>query len=116
MKQSFAEWVVRRFSFAKGVDVTDDRLRGFVNAEGVALDTTAMQSDKAGKDAAVEVVEQQLNGFFVVPEQACVPTAGFVFEQRTKLRGGKVAQVVDFELWGGRRDFKSRSQSGTGDA
>ena len=48
----------RLFAFAEGVDVSEDGLGCLKDGEGVAGNFAATQRDEAGKDAAVEVLEQ----------------------------------------------------------
>jgi hypothetical protein len=57
-----------------------------------------LESDEAGEDAAVEVVEEQGGVAGVVPVEAALPAFGFVAQQGAKLRSGEVAQIKDFEL------------------
>ena len=82
------------------VGVTDYGLVAFVDAEGVAGDFAAIESDEAGKDAGVEVLQKEFGGAAVVPAKALFPYAGLGFEQRAKLARGEVAQVQQLELGG----------------
>jgi hypothetical protein len=75
-----------------------------VNAEGEAANAAAVQDDEAGKDAGVEVLEEKLGGGTVVPVKTLVPDFGLLFEERTKLLRGKVAEVEDLELLRGRHE------------
>ena len=88
------------FAFAEGVDVAEDSLGGFKDREGVAGDLAAAQGDEAGKDAAVEVLQQDGGRAGVVPEEATLPAIGLFHQQRLQLRRGEVAQVEHFELGG----------------
>ena len=89
---------------ARGVDVADDGFVAFVDAEGEADDAAAVERDEAGKDARIQILEQELGGGFVVPVEALVPEFGLLFEERTKLLRGEVAQVEDLELLRGRHE------------
>ena len=62
VQQSFADGVARAAALAQRVDIADDGLLALVDTEGVADDTAFVQRDEAGKDAAVEIFEQQLCG------------------------------------------------------
>src|SRR6266853_4906446 len=70
----------------------------FVDAEGKAADASAIERDKSGQDAGVEVLQQKLGGALVVPAQALVPETRLGFEQGTQLTRRKMAEVQDFEL------------------
>jgi len=56
--------------FGCRVQVSDDRFMAFVDAEGIAADAAAIERDEAGKDAGVEVVEQQVGGAAIVPSSS----------------------------------------------
>jgi hypothetical protein len=88
----------------EGVDVADDGLMAFVDAEGVAAYASTVEGDEAGQDARVEVLEQELGGGLVVPTETSLPEASLVFEQRAQLTRGVVPKVEDLEL--GRSDHK----------
>jgi hypothetical protein len=88
----------------EGVDVADDGLMAFVDAEGVAAYASTVEGDEAGQDARVEVLEQELGGGLVVPTETSLPEASLVFEQRAQLTRGVVPKVEDLEL--GRGDHK----------
>ncbi len=87
-----------------GVDVADDSLMAFVDAEGVAADAAAVESDEAGEDARVEILQEELGGGLVVPAKASLPEARLGLEQGPQLAGGEVPEVEDLEL--GRDDHK----------
>jgi hypothetical protein len=55
--------------------VADDGLLAFVDAEGEAADAPTVEGDEAGKDAGVEVLEEELGGALVVPTQPLLPDA-----------------------------------------
>ena len=74
----------------------------FVDAEAEANNASSVERDEAGKDARIEILKQELGGGSVVPVEALVPELGLLFEQRTKLLRGEVAQVEDLELLRGR--------------
>ena len=63
-----------------------------------------MERDEAREDTAVEVFEQQLSGFCIIPVQALIPAASFVFEQKPELHGVEVTKVEDLDL-GDRRQW-----------
>ena len=60
--------------------------------------------DEARQDTAVEVFEQQLSGFCIIPVQTAIPAASFIFEQKPELHGVEVTQVEDLDL-GDRRQW-----------
>ncbi len=81
-----------------GEGVSDDGFLAFVDAEGEAADAAAFEGDKAGEDAGVEILEEELGGALIVPAKALLPEARLGFEQRAQLTRGKMTQVEDFEL------------------
>src|SRR5260370_35183726 len=81
-----------------GVDVADDSLMAFVDAEGVAADAAAVESDEAGEDARVEILQEKLGGGLIVPAEASLPEARLGLEQGPQLARGEVPEVEDFEL------------------
>ena len=81
-----------------GEGVADDGLLAFVDAEGEAADASAVERDKAGQDAGVEILQEQLGGALVVPAQALLPEARLGFEQRAQLTRGEMAEIQDLEL------------------
>ena len=81
-----------------GKSVADYGFLAFVDAEGEAADAAAVEGDKAGEDAGVEILEEEFGGALVVPAEALLPEARLCFEQRAQLTRGKMTQVEDFEL------------------
>ena len=75
----------------EGVDVADDGLVAFVDAEGVAADAAAVERDEAGEDAAVEVFEEKLGG------AACSPSGGGA--ARRRLRRSSSGRSCAAEKW-----------------
>ena len=97
-EERFADGVAGAFALAKGVDIAEDGFCGLKDSEGVAGNLATAQSDEAGKDAAVEILEQDGGRAGVVPEEAPLPAVGLFQEQGLELRRGEVAQVEHFEL------------------
>ena len=93
-------WRICAGSLGDGEGVADDGFLAFVDAEGEAADAAAVERDEAGKDAGVEILEEELGGALVVPAQALLPDARLGFEQGAQLARGEVAQVEDLELGG----------------
>ena len=81
-----------------GEGVADYGFLAFVDAEGEAADAAAVEGDESGKDARVEVLEEELGGALIVPAEALLPEARLGFEQRAQLTRGKMTQVENFEL------------------
>ena len=81
-----------------GVGIADDRLVAFVDAEGEAADATAVERDKAGQDAGVEVLQEEFGGAAVVPAEPPLPDVGLGLEQRPQLTRGEVPEVENLEL------------------
>jgi len=58
-----------------GEGVADDSLLTFIDAKGKAADASAIERDKAGQDAGVEILEEEFGGALVVPAEALFPEA-----------------------------------------
>ena len=65
-----------------GEGVADDSFLAFVDAESEAADATAIERNKAGQDAGVEILEEKFGGALIVPAEALLPEARLGFEQR----------------------------------
>ena len=63
-----------------GEGVADYGFLAFVDAEGEAADASAIEGDKAGQDAGVEILEEEFGGALIVPAKALLP------ERATRLR------------------------------
>src|SRR5271168_3801470 len=58
-----------------GKGVADYGFLAFVDAEGEAADASAVERNKTGQDAGVEILKEKLGGALVVPAQTLLPEA-----------------------------------------
>ncbi len=70
---------------AVGEGVADDGLGTLVDAEGEAADAAVIESDEAGEDLGLEVLEEELGGAAVVPAQMVTPELCLLLEERAEL-------------------------------
>jgi len=89
---------VSQTGLAKGVGVADDGLCAFEDAEGVAGHTAVVHGDVAGQDAAIKVLQQQLDGAGVVPVQPLPPAVAFFKQQGTQLRRVEVPEIEHLDV------------------
>src|SRR5271170_2235750 len=81
-----------------GEGVADNRLVFFVYTENIAGGAAVLDSDVAGENAGVEILQEQVGGGAVIPSQAIVPEADLLIEHRTQRVRREVAKVEDLEL------------------
>ena len=65
-----------------GEGIADYGFLAFVDAEGESADASAIEGYEAGKDARVEVLEEEFGGALIVPAKTLLPDARLGFEQR----------------------------------
>ena len=78
--------------------VADNRFVFLINSEYVAGGAAVLDGDVAGKNARVEILEEQISGGAIIPSQALVPKADLLIEHRTQRVRREVAKVEDLEL------------------
>src|SRR5271163_1064196 len=93
---------MRAVAAGRGEGVADNRFVFLVNAENIAGGTAVFDSDVAGENPRVEILQEQIGGGAVIPSEALVPEADLLFEHRTERVRRKVAKVKDLELDGRR--------------
>jgi hypothetical protein len=81
-----------------GEGVADDGLGPLVDAEGVAADAAVIEGDEAGEDLGVEVLEEELGGAAIVPEEVFTPEEGLLLEQGAELTRVEMTNVENLYL------------------
>src|ERR1700722_44191 len=81
-----------------GVDIANDNFVPLVHAKRKPANPPPIQSYKAGENAGIQVLQQEVTGTLVVPAQSPLPDACLVLQHRTQLTSRKVPEIKDFEL------------------
>jgi hypothetical protein len=76
-----------------GKDISDHRLVLLIHAEDVTCGLAIFCRNKAGQDARIQVIEQELRRCPVVPAQTPLPQFGLLGQECTQRRSSKMTQV-----------------------
>lgn len=77
--------------------VSDDGLLRFVNGKAVAADAAggSVYGHETGENAAVEIPEEELDGFGVFPKKTGAPKGGLFTEEGSQVSAGVEAQIAN---------------------